>query len=244
MGSGERRLMKAMMCEANRKEDRMCGKQMERRQPPGKGHNAQPLRPAQCLCLKWLETPGLSGREGHVPPLSPASPLPPSLAGRVFAAGCCWRASRVLPRLLLSHPFWSRTWALLWAHGLDGMDLPDLLLRPGRLGRRMEQPNTLHCGPRLPRLPFCFDKCYTSYSSLLISVACQMLQLNRKSCSWTFFCASCLPKQSSGFLLCVSAWDKGKFRGLGLSAAQSHQEKDSGDGYFSSHCLFAAEEGG
>lgn len=24
------------MCEANRKEDRMCGKQMERRQPPGK----------------------------------------------------------------------------------------------------------------------------------------------------------------------------------------------------------------
>lgn len=41
--NGERggRLMKAMMCEANRKEDRMCGKQTERRQPSGKGHNAQ-----------------------------------------------------------------------------------------------------------------------------------------------------------------------------------------------------------
>lgn len=38
---GGGRLMKAMMCEANRKEDRMCGKQMERRQPSGKGHNAQ-----------------------------------------------------------------------------------------------------------------------------------------------------------------------------------------------------------
>lgn len=40
-GGGGGRLMKAMLCEANRKEDRMCGKQMERRQPSGKGHNAQ-----------------------------------------------------------------------------------------------------------------------------------------------------------------------------------------------------------
>lgn len=56
--------MKAMMCEVNRKEDRMCGKQMERRQRSGKGHNAQPLRPTQWLCLKWPETPGLSGERG------------------------------------------------------------------------------------------------------------------------------------------------------------------------------------
>lgn len=72
--------MKAMMCEANRKEDRMCGKQMERRQPSGKGHNAQPLRPAQWLCLKWPETPGLSGERG-----AHSSPLP----GATYAAEPC-----------------------------------------------------------------------------------------------------------------------------------------------------------
>lgn len=97
--NGERggRLMKAMMCEANRKEDRMCGKQMERRQPSGKGHDAQPLRPAQRLCLKWPETPGISGerraRSCSLPTATSAGKA--GRNGRVSAAGCCRRPSHV-----------------------------------------------------------------------------------------------------------------------------------------------------
>lgn len=82
--NGERggRLMKAMMCEANRKEDRMCGKQMERRQPWGRAQSA--ALAAQWLCLKSPETPGIVGMS--VPCLRASHS---TRKGTNFAAGCC-----------------------------------------------------------------------------------------------------------------------------------------------------------
>lgn len=94
--NGERggRLMKAMMCEANRKEDRMCGKQMERRQPWGRAQSA--ALAAQWLCLKSPETPGIVGmsvpclrashstRKGRILRLGAVLAVPPLLLAVVL----------------------------------------------------------------------------------------------------------------------------------------------------------------
>lgn len=183
--------MKAMMCEANRKEDRMCGKQMERRQPSGKGHNAQPLRPAQWLCLKWPETPGLSGERG-----SRSSSLPGATSaaqpcmGRLGEMGGFLQLAAAGGHPALSHIcfFCIRFGTELSAAVREGtapwvgwVGSLDLLLLPGMLDRGMGQPATLRYGSTFPRLPFCFDKGYTSHFGLLILPACQMLKLCRKS---------------------------------------------------------------
>lgn len=81
--------MKAMMCEANRKEDRMCGKQMEREEAAlGKAQSAA-SPPAHRLCLKCPEPPALPGTSIH--PLSRCHRAPHGHSwrnGRDFPAGC------------------------------------------------------------------------------------------------------------------------------------------------------------
>lgn len=147
--NGERggRLMKALMCEANRKEDRMCGKQMERRQPSGKG-TKRGLSAPQWRCLKWPETPGLFGTS--VRSLPAASQPCTGKAGRNgwnFAAGC-WVLSGLPQR-----------WVVFGAE-------------PERCPEPWDSPAGMAAGPLLlparaqgwdltsrsafPRLPFCF----------------------------------------------------------------------------------------
>ena len=190
-GERGRRLMKVMMCEANRKEDRMCGKQMERRQPSGKGHNVQPLRPAQWLCLKWPETPGLSGERG-----ARSSSLPGATSAAKTCTGRLGEMGGFLQLVAAGgHPALSHVCFFCILFGAEPERccergdspvgwmgwVPGLLHLPGRLGRRMGHPATLCYGSTFPRLTFCFDKCYTSHFGLLILPACQMLQLHRKS---------------------------------------------------------------
>lgn len=178
--------MKAMMCEVNRKEDRMCGKQMERRQLSGKGHNAQPLRPAQWLCLKWPETPGLSGERGarssSLPgATSAAGPVTGRLGGMV--GFCSWLLRAGILRCSTSASFasflvqdLSTTVRQGTAPRVGWVQSLDPLFLPGRLGRGMGHPASLPFGSTFPRLPFCFDKCCTSHFSLLILPAHQLLQ--------------------------------------------------------------------
>lgn len=181
--------MKAMMCEANRKEDRMCGKQMERRQPSGKGHNAQPLRPAQWLCLKWPETPGLWGERGSRSSSRPAatSAAEPCMGRlgemggflQLVAAGGHPARSRICFFCILFGAEPERCCEsgdspVSWTDRVPGPSPP-----PRKAGQKGGTPG--HATPWVfPRLPFCFDKCYTPHFGLLILPACQMLQLHRK----------------------------------------------------------------
>jgi len=180
--------MKAMMCEANRKEDRMCGKQMERRQPSGEGHNAQPLRPAQWLCLKWPETPGLSAERGA---------LSSSLPGATSAAETCmgrlgawegfgsWLLPAVIPHCPKSAFFVSFLVQNLSAagqpRGLGGSGPWTVSSSQEGWADGCDTWPLYYYGSTFLRLPVCFDKFYNSHFILLILPACQMLQLHRKS---------------------------------------------------------------
>lgn len=203
--NGERggRLMKAMMCEANRKEDRMCGKQMERRQPSGRGT----MRSLSTLSMALSEVAGDArafGGERGTFLLSPQCHLCHwALHGK---AGRNRRVfeSHTVPHLILLHPFWCRTFSAmtqgraLWVRWVGSLDL---LFLPGILSRGTGQPATLHYESIFPRLPFSFDKCYSSHFSLLILPAFEVLQLCRKSWSWWVSSAFCLTKQSPDFWL-------------------------------------------
>lgn len=154
--NGERggRLMKAMMCEANRKEDRMCGKQTERRQPSGKGHNAQLsgsvwsgrrrqgfwgeratfLLPPQCHWALHGAQESWEKQEG-------------------FPADCCWWASYGHLQLC-----WCGTHACQWVNQVGSP-------RPSPPpAQRDAWPLSIHFGipwwwkaVRFPRQSFCFD---------------------------------------------------------------------------------------